>query len=474
MTMRQPHLILLSTILASGLVLSACVSQPLEKQAKAGTDNWSSDVIGVKEMQLNADYWVNKLSQPERVLESPAGIAAFDTSAYASDKNMIDLGKLPQELSANDLREMVLSLSKPYGSDLYGDDGELLSDNGYAKYRANLNLDQLPDSNKVSFGMVVERTSMRTWPTDDRYFKTLVSNNLDRFQENGLFPADAVAVLHRSADGQWLFVQSYNYAAWVRKEAIAIGDRQTVLDYKNSADFLVITGDKVFTTFNPDVAGVSEVQLEMGIRLPLLKNTADGAAIGGQNPYSSYIVKLPVRNADGKLEIEDALIPRNKDVHVGYLPYTRANITQQAFKFLGERYGWGHSYNARDCTGFVSEVYKTFGFYLPRNSGQQGNSSLGENTRFTETSTSQDKLDALAKMETGDLIYIPGHVMMFIANDNGKPYVIHDVSGLSYFDENENFYVGVLNGVSVTPLLPLQLTDTTSYIDRMYNIKRIR
>ena len=23
---------------------------------------------------------------------------------------------------------------------------------------------------------------------------------------------------------------------------------------------------------------------------------------------------------------------------------------------LGERYGWGHSYNARDCTGFIMEI----------------------------------------------------------------------------------------------------------------------
>lgn len=474
MTMRKSRLVLLTTILASGLMLSACQSQSLEQPTKAGTGHWSSDVIGVKEMQLNADYWVNKIKQAEQVLQSPAGIAAFDADAYTNDKNMVDLGSFPLQLNASELREMILSLSKPYGSGLYSDEGELLNDSGYASYNANLNLDQLADSNKVSFGMVVQRTSMRTWPTDDRYFKTLDSKNLDRFQENGLFPADAVAVLHHSADGQWLFVQSYNYAAWVRQEAIAIGDRQTILDYQNSADFLVITGDKVFTTFNPDVAGVSEVRLEMGIRLPLLQNTSDGRAIGGQNPYSSYIVQLPVRDADGKLDIRQALIPRNKDVHIGYLPYTRANIIRQAFKFLGERYGWGHSYNARDCTGFVSEVYKTFGFYMPRNSGQQGVSTLGENTRFTDTSKSQDKLDALSKLDTGDLIYIPGHVMMFIANDHGKPYVIHDVAGLSYFDENEDFYVGVLNGVSVTPLLPLQLTDKTSYIDRMYNIKRIR
>ena len=54
-----------------------------------------------------------------------------------------------------------------------------------------------------------------------------------------------------------------------------------------------------------------------------------------------------------------------------YLPLTRANLLRQGFKFLGERYGWGHSYNARDCSGFVSEVYRSFGVQLPRNTRDQ-------------------------------------------------------------------------------------------------------
>jgi len=478
MTIRRPRLSFLANklvvMLIAGLALGGCVSGDTRNAETAGSDDWTSDVIGVNEMQLSSDYWVNKLHNPSQLLASPAAVAGFDQRAYSDDKYMVNLSNYPETLSAQAIRDEIDALSKHYGSDLYGDDGELLSEDGYASYRKNLNLDNLPASTPVRFALVVKRANQRTWPTGDRYFKTRDSKNLDRFQENGLFPADAVAVLHQSLDGEWLFVQSYNYGAWVRKEAVAYGDRQTILNYKQAKDFLVITGDKVFTSFNPDVAGASEVLLEMGIGVPLIKRTADENNIGGQNPYTSYTIELPVRDADGNLQLERALIPRNKDVHVGYLPYTRENITRQAFKFLGERYGWGHSYNARDCTGFVSEVYKTFGFYLPRNSGQQGKSALGENTRFDDSDSHQDKLSALSKMDTGDLVYIPGHVMMFIADEDGKPYVIHDVSGLSYFDSNEALYVGVLNGVSITPLLPLQLSDKTSYIDKMYNIKRIR
>ncbi len=464
----------LVVLLIAGLLLGACVASDTRDKANIDNDDWTSDVIGVNEMQLSTDYWVDRLHKPSEVLASPADISAFEQRAYTTDKHMVDLANYPEVLGAQDIRDQITALSKPFGSDLYNGAGELLDEDGYARYRSNLNLDNIAASTKIRFGMIVERANMRTWPTDNGYFNTLDSKNLDRFQENGLFPADAVAVLHQSLDGEWLFVQSYNYAAWVREEAVAYSDRQTILRYKQAADFLVITGDKVFTSYNPDIEGVSEIQLDMGVRVPLVKRAANDNRTAGQNPYTSYTIELPVRNADGKLQLERALIPRVKDVHVGYLPYTRENITRQAFKFLGERYGWGHSYNARDCTGFIAEVYKTFGYILPRNSGQQGTSVLGENTRFDENSPHQDKLNALTKMDTGDLIYIPGHVLMFVADVDGKPYVIHDVSGLSYFDNNNDLYVGVLNGVSITPLLPLRLSEQKSYIDKMYNIKRIR
>ena len=201
--------------------------------------------------------------------------------------------------------------------------------------------------------------------------------------------------MHISADKEWAFVQSYNYAAWVRYEHIAIGDRQLIDQYKNASRFLVITGDKVRTSFNPEVPALSELQLDMGIRIPLADPETVENSLYGQNPYTSYVVLLPLRNHEGRLEIKPALIARNKDVNQGFIPFTRENIIRQAFKFLGERYGWGHSYNGRDCTGFVMEVYKTFGIQMPRNTGQQGSGSFGENTRFTPESSREEKLKAL-------------------------------------------------------------------------------
>ena len=111
---------------------------------------------------------------------------------------------------------------------------------------------------------------------------------------------------------------------------------------------------------------------------------------------------------------------------------------------------------------------------MPRNSGQQGKGEYGTNTRFNATNNAAEKVQSIDNLNIGDLIYISGHVMMFLGNDNGQPYVIHDVKGLGYLKDNGELYRGTLNGVSVTPLLPLHLSAEKSYVDDIYNIKSIR
>ena len=37
-------------------------------------------------------------------------------------------------------------------------------------------------------------------------------------------------------------------------------------------------------------------------------------------------------------------------------------------------------------------------------------------------------------MEVGDLIYIPGHVMMYVGSIDGMPWVIHETNGGSVLD----------------------------------------
>ncbi|CAM5193846.1 SH3 domain-containing protein [Alishewanella longhuensis] len=146
---------------------------------------------------------------------------------------------------------------------------------------------------------------------------------------------EPVAVLH-AQDKNWLLVQNYHYTGWVRAEALAIGPREQVLAYAAREPFLVVTGAKAVTNYTPETAAISELQLDMGVRVPLLTAAEVGHNVHGQNPHASFIIELPVRNSAGNLELVPALVARNQDVQQGYLPYTTEQIVRQAFKYLGQ------------------------------------------------------------------------------------------------------------------------------------------
>lgn len=461
---------LLSVLVFSALFgITQSSAQPAQTQHNAP---FVSDVPHVQQVMLSPSFWL-KQHADHKPLMSHSQIHAFNRELIATNKHVIDPLAYASELSADELIEQIQKTSATPSSPRFYVDGTALTSADFNRYHANTDQGAVQEENQVRFGMVVTRTSLRTFPTDDRVLNAEMDADLDRFQESGAFPGEAVAILHESADKQWYLVAAYNYTAWVKQSAIAVGKKDSISAYMNADDFIVVTGDKVDTTFVPNKPRVSEVQLDMGVRLPLMPTHEIDNLTHGQNSFASYIVKLPVRNDDGSLSFKSALLPRSSDVHVGYLPLTSYNLIAQGFKFLGERYGWGHDYNARDCTGFVGEIYKSFGVLMPRNSSWQGAGEYGHNWRFDKAATAEQKQAVLKKMKVGDLIYIPGHVMMYIGDFEGQPYVIHDVKGLGYIKEGGGFYDGELNGVSVTPLLPLYLNSTTSYLDRTYAIKRI-
>ncbi|MEJ2257630.1 MAG: SH3 domain-containing protein [Woeseiaceae bacterium] len=404
-------------------------------------------------MHLSVQFWIDRADDPDEVLSDESAIAASARRAFEIESHLVDLAAFPLTLTKDEVVAAIRQTSKPHDNELrFRESGDRVTEEDYDRYTAALDLVRIPATAEVRFGMVVERAAMRTWPTDDVVYKSPETIDLDRFQENGLFPADCVAVLHESADRKWYYAQSYNYAAWVRKEKIAIGEREAVLSFQKTEPFLLIAGNRATTNFTPTTPAVSEVRLEMGTRLPLVDPEDVDHDVDGQNPSASHIVTLPVRT----------------------MPYTRRNVLHQAFKFLGERYGWGHSYNARDCTGLVLEVFKTFGFVLPRNSKQQGYSEIGENVRFPIDAPAEEKLDALSTADVGDLLYSTGHVMLYLGRVDDEHYVIHDLTGSGWTDEQGNFREGAMNSVSVTPLRKIHSSPDTTYFDQLYAIKRLR
>lgn len=428
------------------------------------------NVEGVTEQKLHPEYWIAKATQPSKVIMSAEKIKEFNALQFQSKEYLTDPLTYPSTMVGTEVTALIKEISKPSKYDRFYPDGTKLTQAHYQPYLDEMALDKISAEQTIGFALVTKRAVMRMLPTLDRVLNSGMDYDIDRFQETAAFPGEALAILHTSKSGEWMFVQNYNYRAWIQTKHVAVGEKADIEKFKHSKDFLLITGAKEFTTFNPYDESTSEVQLDMGVTLPLISyEDFEKHELDRLNPYTGHIVQLPTRNADGTLTIKPSLIPRSADVNIGYLAHTKENIIKQSFKFLGERYGWGHDFNARDCTGFIGEIYKTFGFLMPRNSGQQGNAEFGENIRFEKQDPINTKMPKLMSMEAGDLVYLPGHVAMVLGYDDDKPFLIHDVHGLGYHNSKGEKISGILNGVSVTPLLVFE-----SYLKGIYNIKKIR
>jgi cell wall-associated NlpC family hydrolase len=385
---------------------------------------------------------------------------------------MHDLSAMPATLTRVQVAGWIDDLASPPTKPLWDEAGKPVEKATLDAIVDNRAMEAIPANQATRYGMTVERAALRAFPTSLRVFSSSDDGDIDRFQESALFPGDPVAIVHASADGQWLFVVSPRYAAWVEAGAIAEGDRATVLGYGARTPYRVATGAKPRTVFTREEPRLSELQLDMGVRIPLAGVPLD-QPVNGQHPYTSWILDLPVRNGDGRLGFAPALLQKNADSAADYLPLTRANLVRQSFKFLGERYGWGHAYNGRDCSGFVSEVYRSMGVQLPRNTSDQAVSPVFARTHFEAGDSRAKRMAAVEALDTGDLIYIPGHVMMFVGRIDGMPYVIHDTNGGSYLGADGELHSMHLNGVSLTPLLPLRFGKDHDYVDRITNIVKV-
>ncbi len=162
-------------------------------------------------------------------------------------------------------------------------------------------------------------------------------------------------VLHSNRDGRWHFVISPTSSGWVRDEDIAFGSKSEISEYLKPKNFVVTISAKSSLRVN----GKYYDYVRMGVKFPILLK------VNGR-----IVVIIPQKGDGGRLVFKNGML-NERDINLGYLPYTPETILTQAFKFLNSPYGWGGSFGEQDCSKFIQEIYATVGLKLPRNSNPQ-------------------------------------------------------------------------------------------------------
>jgi hypothetical protein len=362
--------------------------------------------------QEKANYWIARHPDPDRLILTPAAIEAMNRAAIGRpETELVDLFAIPDPQEGASVRKAVTEvLSESRQTRGYDHTNRLITAAFYDRIETAIGT--IPSVVRPTWGLITARTSLRRLPTNEAFYDRPFGNEFDRFQYSSLECGDPVVILHRTSDGSWAFVQTAYTMGWVPSAGIATGDRRIVETFARSKP-LVATGSMVPVYTDPAFS-THAVSIPMGSKLPYVEKTD-----------RHYAVTLPGRAPDGSIKFTTGYIRKDADVSAGFLPYTARNVYQQAFKLEGVAYGWGDLFDGRDCSRLAMDVFSTFGFAMPRNSSRQAAFNLA-GRKDTKGLGEKDKIAILRDLGIRPaLLYMPGHIMIFLGIADGKVYAIH-------------------------------------------------
>ncbi|MBI5491570.1 MAG: SH3 domain-containing protein [Deltaproteobacteria bacterium] len=383
-----------------------------------------------------ASYWVGRLKSPDEIILGASGIEELNDIIISRNGQMADLDRLPKTVFGGPLTEWLLHDPMPStDAKRYDARGRRLKGAFFDAIFENMDLGGVDGVNEVRPCVVIDRADVRAFPTDEPVLVSPAKKGFDAFQYSSVYPTERAALLHVSRDGRWGFFQTSTVRGWIRLDKVALVD--DAMENENSGPWapLVVTGSKV------KVYGDGRFKTLLGT-VPMGAVLDMREAGGADGPY---IVRFPKAGTDGSVIWADGYVKKGADVNEGFLPYTKRNVIEQAFKMLGEEYGWGGKDGKRDCSVFIKDLFASMGIRLPRNSRDQR--SIGEVLADWDYPEG-DIQDALSNAEPGiTLLGLKGHIMLYIGERDNRPYVIHQVYG--YVEKSR---LKVINRVAVTDL----------------------
>ena len=369
-----------------------------------------------------ADYWVAKEADGDKLILTGQGLAELNQKIRTQSGAVINLADYPATIAKENLQAKIYAAMQDYSGDMPSGiykGANALTWADWQSVRKNCNIDSLPPVATVRYAVTIKRGNIRLLPTSDGYYSSPNDVHYDELQGTAIDPAKAVAVLADSLDGKFSFVETSDYSGWLSNDVLAETNRENWLNYANPKHFAVVAANKV-------LLGNEAALYQMGAKIPYqqTKNAAN----------DEVMLELPTRDAYGKLLVKPFKYNfAEKTLSNGYLSYTANNTIRQAFKFLGDVYGWGGQDDSVDCSAFIQDVYRSMGVLLPRDADKQNNSFV-DGISLGGLSTYERYADLRAQ-KSGAILYKPGHIMLYLGtDDNGTPLIIHSMS--SYYDFN--------------------------------------
>ncbi len=391
---------------------------------------------GVTAEMSDPAYWAARQEDSREVILTQEEIQTVNEGVIAKEGTMVmDLKTAPETFNGPRQVEAVRSSSTAdaqyYYGWTYGPDGEKADWNYYQAMIDNCADPNATGDMPVRYGVAVERTFLRVFPSDNPILDVPGDLDFDYQALSAVCVNDPVLIYLTSADGKYYMARSRDCSGWIPAKDVAVcADKEEWLAAWDlpSERLLVVYGNKAYTDSSNAYPQTARRMLTQGTALELAEDLEPDQLVGGRSPYHNYVVWLPVRRDDGGYEKQLALIPETAKVSVGYLPLTPENIARVSLACLGDVYGWGGMLEGEDCSGMVRTVYSCFGLHIGRNGNWQWPADM-EKIDMTNMSMEEKRL-ILDGLPLGAALCFPGHEMIYLGKVDGNYYVVSTVGSI--------------------------------------------
>jgi len=301
---------------------------------------------------------------------------------------------------------------------IYRAKGSTIRPSVYNQWIRNADYDNI-DTKKYK-AITVRHTDVKALPTSSAYYrdprKTGEGFPFDYNQNSALHINVPLYISHFSKDKKWAFVRASYSFGWVKTSDLALVNSDFIKTFKNDNYAMAIKDN-----------------------LRLYKNSKDISLvkIGALFPISEdqkYLIAS--RDSKGRAHIEKVNVSNNEIIAKKPLPFTAKNVGMLAKEFYGEPYGWGGSYECRDCSSTTRDFLGAFGIFLRRNSSKQAEDGNGITIAGLPKSQKKKKIIKDAH-PFRSLLYVPGHVVLYLGEYKGEPVIMHTYWGIRKKDSTK-------------------------------------
>jgi len=384
---------------------------------------------------VHADYLLQKSKrQPSKIDRMPKGIVADMRSipqnpAYYA-KQIKPFSKSKQKKLDKEFNKKyftpwhISSLNLPrqdFGWEvrfvrkkpIYRARGSVISKYIYETWIKNANYSQI--NTKGYRAITIKHTDVKSLPTSAEFFrdprKTGEGFPFDYNQNSSLHINVPLYISHFSRDGRWAFVRASYSFGWVKRSDLAIVNNKFAREFENNNYAMVIKDN--LRLYDEKHHPLSLVKL--GALFPMSKNRKS-YLVAKRDKYGNAMLH--------KVKLASPSIMARKP-----LAFTAKNVAMIAKEFYGEPYGWGGSYECRDCSATTRDFLGTFGIFLRRNSSKQAQDGKSIKIQNWNKSYKKKFINQNAK-PFRSLLYVPGHIVLYLGEFKGEPVVMHTYWGI--------------------------------------------